>query len=49
MVGGSGISMERAYGLEVMQFLTVGFELEEVVRYIKDQNKRNQQEGEGDF
>ena len=28
---------------------TVGFELEEVVRYIKDQNKRDQQEDEGDF
>ena len=28
---------------------TVGFELEEIRRYIRDQNKRDQQEDEGDF
>ena len=28
---------------------TMGFKLEGVVRYIKDQNKRDQKEDEGDF
>ena len=59
--GKSAIAVARQYGGRKRNFngeslwargyavSTVGFELEEVVRYIKDQNKRDQQEDEGDF
>jgi len=59
--GKSAIAVARHYGGRKRNFngeslwargyavSTVGFELEEVVRYIKDQNKRDQQEDEGDF
>ena len=59
--GKSAISVARQFGGRKRNFSgeslwargyavsTVGFELEEVVRYIKDQNKRDQKEDEGDF
>lgn len=59
--GKSAIAVARQYGGRKRNFngeslwargyavSTVGFELEEVVRYIKGQNKRDQQEDEGDF
>jgi putative transposase len=59
--GKSAISVARQFGGGKRNFSgeslwargyavsTVGFELEEVVRYIKDQNKRDQKEDEGDF
>ena len=57
----SAIAVARQYGGRKRNFngeslwargyavSTVGFELEEVVRHIKDQNKRDQQKDEGDF